>query len=311
VKGDHDPWADREGPFSLARYVNEQPATDFFIPYRNDPAEAEDLWLRLVAGNAACRRVYSLTYRHEDQRIEVRVGEERKVFRRKTGWRGGYMAGTDFDRRYRREGAVVLAIVDAGDLIRVWSVAQDGRWPNPSIVSPGALERIQYFRARRQPPSAGDTYQDAVPGGYDLRAGSETPFSFSRHVTEQPTADFFIPYLTDAAEAEQQWLRLAGEIAGSKRVCSLTHTQYDQRIEVTVGEERKVFSRKTGRRGAYIAAADFDRRYQREGTTVLVIVDAGDVIRVWSAGPADRWPNPSLVFPATVERIRYFRQGGP
>jgi hypothetical protein len=311
VKGEHDPWANREGPFSLTRYVTEQPAVDFFIPYRNDPAEGEDLWSRLAAGNATCRRVYSLTYLHDDQRIEVRVGEERKVFRRKTDWPGGYMAGTDFDRRYRREGTMVLAIVDAGDVIRVWSVAVDGRWPNPSIVSPGALERIQYFRVRRHPTSAGDAYQGAVTGGADLRAGSETPFSFSRHVTEQPTADFFVPNLKDPAEAEKQWLRLAGDIAGSKRVYSLTHTEYDQRIEVTVGDQRKVFSRETGRRGAYIAGADFDRRFKREGPAVLVIVDAGDVIRVWSEAPTDRWPNPSLVFPVTVERIQYFRQGGP
>jgi hypothetical protein len=90
--------------------------------------------------------VYSLTYLDDDQRIEVKVGDQRKVYRRKTDRRGAYVPGADFDRRHRREGTVVLAIADAGDVIRIWSVAMADRWPNPSLVDPRALERIQYFR---------------------------------------------------------------------------------------------------------------------------------------------------------------------
>jgi hypothetical protein len=146
LTSDYDPWAEREGPFSFAWYLTEQPTTDFFIPYLKDPAAAEDLWSRCAAGTTGCRRVYSLTYLHDDQKIGVKVGEERKVYRRKSARRGAYVPGADFDRRHRLEGTAVLAIVDAGNVIKIWSVALAGRWPNPSLVDPRALERIQYFR---------------------------------------------------------------------------------------------------------------------------------------------------------------------
>jgi len=145
VTSDQDPWADREGPYSLPRYVTEQPAKDFFIPYLNDPSKAEDVWSRCAARHAANRRVYLLTYIHNDQRIEVQVGRERMVFGRRTG-RGGYVPGTEFDRRGKREGSTVLAIVDAGAVIEIWSMSMTGRWANPTIVDPRALERIQYFK---------------------------------------------------------------------------------------------------------------------------------------------------------------------
>jgi hypothetical protein len=145
---DFDPWAEREGPFSFVRYVTDQPTAQFFVPYLKAPAEAEDLWSRLAAGDTCCRRVYSLTYLHDDQKIEVKVGEERKVFSRKKDRHGAYRPGLDFDRRHRREGTVVVAIVDAGNVLRIWSVAMAGRWPNPSLVSPADLERIQYFKPR-------------------------------------------------------------------------------------------------------------------------------------------------------------------
>jgi hypothetical protein len=126
--------------------VTEQPAKDFFVPYLNDPAKAEDLWSRCAARYAASRRVCSLTYTHNDQRIEVQVGQERKVYTRRGG-RSGYVPTADFERRGQREGSTVLAIVDSGAMIEVWSVARTGRWANPSIVDPWALERIQYFKA--------------------------------------------------------------------------------------------------------------------------------------------------------------------
>jgi hypothetical protein len=145
VISDQDPWADREGPYSLPRYVTEQPAKDFFIPYLPDAAKAEDLWSRCSGRYAASRRVYSLTYTHNDQKIEVQVGRERKVFGRR-GSRGGYVPGSDFERRGKREGSTVLAIVDAGAVIEIWSIGIAGRWANPTRVDPWALERIQYFK---------------------------------------------------------------------------------------------------------------------------------------------------------------------
>lgn len=145
VTSDRDPWADREGPYSLPRYVIEEPAKDFFIPYLNDPAKAEELWSRCAARYASSRRVYCLTYTHNDQKIEVRVGEERTVYSRRGG-RGGFDPSADFERRGKREGSTVIAIVDAGAVIEIWSVALTGRWANPTIVDPWALERIQYFK---------------------------------------------------------------------------------------------------------------------------------------------------------------------
>ena len=145
VTSDGDPWADREGPYSLPRYVTEQPTKGFFIPYVNGPAEAEDQWSRFAARHPATRRVCSLTYTHNNQKIEVQVGQERKVYSRRGG-RGGYVPSAGFDRRGKREGSTVLAIVDAGAVIEIWSVLLSGRWANPSIVDPWALERIQYFK---------------------------------------------------------------------------------------------------------------------------------------------------------------------
>ena len=145
VATEADLWADREGPNSLPRYVTEQPTTECFVPYLSDPGEAERMWSRLTAGYSASRRVYSLTYLHSDQRIEVRVGEERRVYNRKKDRRGNYVPAVDFDRRPKREGTAVIAIVDSGQVIEIWSVAMTGRWPNPTAVSPAALERIQYF----------------------------------------------------------------------------------------------------------------------------------------------------------------------
>ena len=139
------PWVGREGPYSLPRYATDQPTKDFFIPYVKSPAEADDLWSRFADGHPASRRVYSLTYTHNSQKIEVQVGRERKVYSRRGG-RGGYVPGAGFDRRGKREGTTVLAIVDAGAVIEIWSVIQSGRWPNPSVVDPQAVERIQYFK---------------------------------------------------------------------------------------------------------------------------------------------------------------------
>jgi len=57
-----------------------------------------------------------------------------------------------------------------------------------------------------------------------------------------------------------------------------------------------------------VPAADFDRRFQREGTTVIAIVDSDEVIEIWSVAMVGRWPNSTTVSPAALERIQYFRQ---
>lgn len=142
---DANPWADREA-FSLPLYALPKPTREFFVPYTNNPDEAEAFWARLAAGRADARRVYSLTHRHGDQKIEAAVGRPRRVFDQKKDRRGYGVPSLDFDRRSRKEGSVVAAIVDRGDVIEVWSVAMTQRWPNPTTVSPADVLSLEYFK---------------------------------------------------------------------------------------------------------------------------------------------------------------------
>jgi hypothetical protein len=112
----------------------------FFIPnLRGNLATAEAEWQRCLSESPApadSRRVYSLTYEHDGDRYEVKVGERRKRYRRKTGPRGGYIADADHEPRGRDTGTMVSGIVDtSGDLLYVWSYGPpfDG-WGNPSLV---------------------------------------------------------------------------------------------------------------------------------------------------------------------------------
>jgi len=84
-----DPWADREG--ALPRYAKEPAAVEFFIPHlTDDHAQAEAEWARYLALSGArpdSRRGYSMTYIHNggQEKFEVKVGEERRQFRLRTG----------------------------------------------------------------------------------------------------------------------------------------------------------------------------------------------------------------------------------
>ena len=140
-----DPWAQREAGF---RPYVEPPAVAFFIPGIDHPADAEAQWARFVQGQRpGCRRVYSLTYMNGISKIEVKVGEARMQRRPEAGPRGGHIPGGGLSPVARRTGSRVLAVVDAGTVLEVWSEPPPGEWANPSLVSPGSLERIQYFRA--------------------------------------------------------------------------------------------------------------------------------------------------------------------
>ena len=149
VTSDGDPWADREGRNSLPRYVTEQPAKDFFIPYLNDPAKAEDLWSRFAARYAASRRVYSLTSTNNDQKIEVHVGRERKVFGR-SGGRGGYVSGAEFDRRGKREGYkyVTIALVSRLRACHHSGHGHDEALPRSSMACASWLSTTRFRGAR-------------------------------------------------------------------------------------------------------------------------------------------------------------------
>jgi hypothetical protein len=42
------------------------------------------------------RQARTMTYRHDDDKYEATVGEPRKVYRRRTGPRGGYIKNADW-----------------------------------------------------------------------------------------------------------------------------------------------------------------------------------------------------------------------
>lgn len=88
---------------------------------------------------------------------------------------------------------------------------------------------------------------------------------------------FFIPHLRDnPAAAEAEWQRYVAATRApleSRRVYRLVYEHDDgARYEVTVGEERKQFRRKTGPRGGRIPNADHERCGRRMGAVVLFLV---------------------------------------
>ena len=122
---------------------------------------------------------------------------------------------------------------------------------------------------------------------------------------------FFIPDLRDdpnAAEAEwQRYLRDTLAPAQSRRVYSVTHYHDGSKIVATVGKERLEYTRKTEPRGGDIKDAGYSPVGRRTGTEISVIIDAGNVIYVWTYGPPfGGWANPSLIGRSEVEDIEHF-----
>lgn len=123
---------------------------EFFIPHlENEPEAAEGEWLRYLRDSGAppdSKRVYSVTYFHEGSRIEVKVGEERREYRRRTGPRGGHIKNAGLNPVPHRTGTRVSGIVDAGSVIHVWSYGPPfGGWANPSMIGRSEVEDIVYF----------------------------------------------------------------------------------------------------------------------------------------------------------------------
>jgi hypothetical protein len=126
---------------------------------------------------------------------------------------------------------------------------------------------------------------------------------------------FFIPHLRDdpsTAEAEwERYMRESSAPPGSRRVYSLTDEHEGDRCEVTVGEKRKRYARKTGPRGGYIKDAGQQRWATGTGTIVSGIIDAGEQLYVWSYGPPfGRWGNPTFVGRNEVRAVEYFEDPG-
>jgi hypothetical protein len=126
----------------------------FFIPdFRDDPAVAEAEWQRYLSESPAppeSRRVFSITYEHDGDIYEVSVGQARKRYRRQTGPRRGYIKNAGTEPWGRESGTMVSGIIDAGDVLYVWSYGPpfDG-WANPSFVGRREVRRIEYFTDSR------------------------------------------------------------------------------------------------------------------------------------------------------------------
>lgn len=122
---------------------------------------------------------------------------------------------------------------------------------------------------------------------------------------------FFIPHLShDPVAAEAEWQRYLAETpapTGSRRAHKLVYENGDNRYEITVGQPRKRFRRRTGPRGGRIPNADFERLGHSTGTVVSGIIDTGDLVYVWSYGPPfGEWHNPAMVGRAGITSIEYF-----
>ena len=123
--------------------------------------------------------------------------------------------------------------------------------------------------------------------------------------------EFFIPDLTgDPEAAERRWEYYLAESPaspGRRRVYSVTYEHDGAKYEITVGERRKRYARRTGPRGGYIKNADYVPWAQETGTVISAIIDGSDVLYAWSYGPPfGGWSNPSVIGRGEVRSIRYF-----
>jgi hypothetical protein len=102
-----------------------------------------------------------------------------------------------------------------------------------------------------------------------------------------------------------------GEVPAAGRVArSMTYKHGGDKYEVTVGQSRKVYKRKTGPRGGYIKDADWQGWGTPTGSTVTAITDAGRFIEVYSEEPSKGWANPSMVGHDEVMSIEWVSEAG-
>jgi len=94
------------------------------------------------------RQARTMTYRHDGDKYEVTVGEPRKVYRRRTGPRGGYIKNADWQGWGTPTGSIVMAIIDAGRVIEVYSEEPSRGWANPSLVGHSEVMSIEWISER-------------------------------------------------------------------------------------------------------------------------------------------------------------------
>ncbi len=118
----------------------------FFVPGASDPKAAWDWYLQAVGlRSEEAEALYEIDYHHDGDRYEVRVGEPRHLYPRKTGPRGGYRRDAGHRAWSSDTGTVVTAIMQAPNVIYVWSLPPYGGWANPSMVGSGELRKAVPF----------------------------------------------------------------------------------------------------------------------------------------------------------------------
>jgi len=100
---------------------------------------------------AAGRQARSLTYKHNGDKYVVTVGEPRKVHKRKTGPRGGYIKDADWQTWGTETGSTVTAIINAGRYIEVYSEMPSKGWANPSTVGHDEVISIDWITTSHTP----------------------------------------------------------------------------------------------------------------------------------------------------------------
>ena len=94
------------------------------------------------------KAIRSFSHMHDGSRIDVKVGEPRREFKRKTGPRGGYIPHAELERIGKPTGTVITLIVEVAGRIDISSEPDRyGVWSNPSYSSIDAVlpNSIEYF----------------------------------------------------------------------------------------------------------------------------------------------------------------------
>lgn len=124
-------------------------APGFFIPGATDHRATWRAYLEMRGlKEDEVEALWKISYLHDGDRYEVRVGEPRRVFRRKTGPRGGYRANAGYRSWSSATGTEVTAIMRTPTVILVWSTPPCGGWANPSMVGLTEVESHVGFASK-------------------------------------------------------------------------------------------------------------------------------------------------------------------
>ena len=121
-------------------------APSFFIPEAVDPRATWRAYVEATGlDESEVEPLFGIAYLHGGNRYEVRVGEPRKAFPRKTGPRGGYRANAGYRDWSSATGTVVRAIMRTPTVVFVWSTPPYGGWANPSMIGLTEVETVVGF----------------------------------------------------------------------------------------------------------------------------------------------------------------------